>query len=66
MAALRENDRFIKRHEGDEKKGNSEALFGEGSRGISKESGYQVRGKSQVRNDFSNKECYYCKKKGHI
>ena len=23
-------------------------------------------GGSQGRNDYSNKECYYCKKKGHI
>ena len=28
--------------------------------------GYQARGKSQARNDYSNKECYYYKKKGHI
>ena len=33
MAALRENDTFMERHNGDEKKGNSEALFGEGFRG---------------------------------
>ena len=58
MAALRENNRFLERHDGEEKKG-SEALFGEGFRGRAKENDYQVREKSQDRSDFSNNECYY-------
>ena len=36
LAALRENDRFMERHDGEEKKGSSEALFSEGSRGRAK------------------------------
>ena len=66
LAALRENDRFMERRDGEDKKGNNEALYGEGSRRRVKEKGYQARGKSQGRNDYSNKECYYCKKKRHI
>ncbi|XP_057548207.1 uncharacterized protein LOC130826654 [Amaranthus tricolor] len=56
----------MERHDGEDKNGSSEALFGEDSRGRAKEKGYQARGKSQWRNDYSNNECYCCKKKGHI
>ena len=66
LTALRENDRFMERHDGEDKKGSSEALFRECSRGRAKYKRYQARGKSQGRNDYSNKECYYCKKKRHI
>ena len=66
LAALRENDRFMERRDREDKKGNNEALYGVGSRGRLKEKGYQARGKSQGSNDYSNKECYYCEKKGHI
>ena len=66
LVALRENDRFMERRDGKDKKGSNEALFGESFRRRAKEKGYQARGKSQGRNDYSNKECYYCKKKGHI
>ena len=66
LAALRENDRFMERHDGEDKKGSSEALFGEGSRRRAKERGYQVRRKSQGRSDYTHKECHYCKKKRHI
>ena len=65
LVALRENDRFMERHDGEDKKGSSETLFGEGLRGRAKER-VTSKGKSQERNDYSNKECYYCKKKGHI
>ena len=37
LAALRENDRFMERHDGEDKKGSSEVLLIEGSRGRAKE-----------------------------
>ena len=67
LATLRENDRFMVRREGEEKKSIGDGLFSEGSnRGRNKDNGYQGRGKSHGRSDLSDKECYYCKKKGHI
>ena len=56
FVVLRENDRFMERHNEKDKKGSSEALYGEGSRERVKDKGYQVRGKSQGRNDYNNKE----------
>ena len=40
LVTLSENDRFMKIHDGEDKKGSREALFGEGSRGIVKKKGY--------------------------
>lgn len=47
----------------EKKKGNSEALYGEKSRGKTQDKGYHARVKSHGRSDFRNKECRYCKKK---
>ena len=66
LAALRENDRFMVRREGEEKKDVGDGLFSEGSNGGRTKEKYQGRGRSRGRDDLSNKECYYCKKKGHI
>ena len=67
LVALRENDRFMVRREGDENKSVGDDLFSQGSnRGRTKDKGYQGREKSHRRGDLSNKEYYYCKKKGHI
>ena len=55
------------RREGKEKKSVGDFLFSEGSnKGRTKDKGYQRRGKSHGRGDLSDKECYYCKKKGNI
>ena len=67
LVALRENDRFMVRREGEEKKSVGDGLYSEGSnRGRTKDKGYQEKEKSQGRGDLSDKECYYGKKKGHI
>ena len=50
-----------------EKKRDGDGLYIEGSnRGRIKEKVFQGRGKSHAKGDLSNKEFYYCKKKGHI
>ena len=65
LATLKQNDMFMVRREGEENKCVGHRLYSEGSnRGRTKEMGYQARGKSQGRGDLSDKECYYCKKKG--
>ena len=58
LAALRENDRFMVRREGEEKKSVGDGLFSEGSnKGRTKEKEYKGRGKSHGRGDLSDKEC---------
>ena len=55
------------RREGEEKKSVGDVSYSEGFyRGRTMDKRFQVRGKSQGRGDLSDKECYYCKKKGHI
>ena len=47
LVMLRKNDRFMERHDGEDKKGSNKALFGESFRGRAKEKGYQARGISR-------------------
>ena len=67
LTVLRENDKFMMKREEEEKKCVGHGLYSEGSnRERTQEKGYLGGGKSQSRSDLSDKECYYCKKKGHI
>ena len=53
------------RSDGREKKSFGENFLSKGpTGGKTKEKYYQEKGKSQGRNDYSNKEFYYYKKKG--
>ena len=54
LAVSRENDRFMERHDGEDKKGISEPLFGEGSRGRAEDA---VVHKSEIRSVLQPTTC---------
>ena len=65
LEALRENDRFMVRKEGEEKKSVGDGLFSEGSnRRRTKDRGYQRRGKSHGRGGLSTKSVIIVRRRG--
>lgn len=64
LEALRENDRFMERHDGEDKKGSSDTLYGEGFRVRAKEKDNQATGSIKGEVTIVTRSVTFARRKG--